>query len=63
MGGRGNEPMRDLMQFSQAERKKNGVKVPREGYRSIRIRDAEFQNQSLEQLVEILFDIQPEEVQ
>lgn len=58
MGGRGNAPMRDLMQFPQAEKKKNGVKVPREGYRTIRIRDAEFQNQSLEQLVGILFELE-----
>ena len=52
-------PMRDLTQFPQATKKKNGVKTPREGYRSIRIRDAEFKNQSLVQLVAILFD-QPE---
>ena len=56
MGGRGNAPMRDLSQFPQATKKKNGVKVPRAGYRSIKIKDAEFQNQSLEQLVSILFD-------
>ncbi len=41
MGGRGNAPMRDLMQFPQAFKKKNGVKVPRDGYRSIRIGDAD----------------------
>jgi hypothetical protein len=56
MGGRGNAPMRDLAQFPRATKKKNGVKVPREGYRSIKIRDAEFQNLSMEQLVSILFD-------
>ncbi len=63
MGGRGNARMRDLTQFPQATKKKNGVKAPREGYRSIRIRDAEFRNQSLEELVEILFDTCMEEVQ
>lgn len=57
MGGRGNTPMDDLLRFPQATKRKNGVKVPREGYRSIRIRDAGFQSQSLEQLIHILFDL------
>lgn len=55
MGGRGNAPMRDLKLFPQATKKKNGLKVPRDGYRSIRIRDAESKSLSLEQLVSILF--------
>lgn len=56
MGGRGNAPLRDLTQFPQATKRKSGVKVPREGYRKVRIKDAEFKNQSLDQLVSILFD-------
>ena len=57
MGGRGNSPMRDLLQFPQAEKKKNNVKFPREGYRTVRIKDAEFQNLRLEKLTEVLFDL------
>jgi hypothetical protein len=56
MGGRGNAPMQDLTQFPQATKKKNGVRVPRAGYRSIKIKDAEWQNLTLEQLVSLLFD-------
>ncbi len=63
MGGRGDTPMRDLTQFPQATKKKKDVKVPRLGYRSVRIRDAEFRDQSLPALVEILFDTGTEEVQ
>ena len=57
MGGPGSAPMRDLTQFPQATKKKNGVKVPRAGYRTIKIRDAEFQGLKLEQLVNVLFDL------
>ena len=56
MGGRGNARMRDLTLFPQATKRKSGVKVPRDGYRSIRIRDAEFSKLTLEQLVSTLFD-------
>ncbi len=58
MGGCGNAPMSDLTKYPQATKKKSGVKVPRAEYRSIRIRDAEFQNLSLAGLVCTLFDIQ-----
>ena len=61
LGGRGNAPMRNLTQFPLATKNKKGVKVAREGYRSIKIKDAEFQHQSLERLVTLLFDIQPTE--
>ena len=57
MGGRGNAPMQDLCQFPQATRKKNGKKVPREGYRFVKIKDADFRNLTLDHLVNILFDI------
>jgi hypothetical protein len=56
MGGRGNTPMRDLAVFPVAKKKKNGKKVAREGYRSIRIRDAEFRNLGLDDLVTVMFD-------
>ena len=56
MGGRGNTPMCDLTAFPQATKKKNGKKVVREGYRSIRIRDAEFRSLGLEELTAVLFD-------
>lgn len=57
MGGRGNAPMRDLTLFPQATKKKNGKKVPRAGYRHIRIKDAEFRKLNLPDLVGVLFDI------
>ena len=58
MGGRGNAPLQDLREFPQATKKKNGIKVPREGYRAIAIRNASFKNVSLRQLLSILFDIE-----
>ena len=58
MGARGDAPMQELHQFPQATKKKNGKKVPRAGYRNIKIKDADFRTLTLSELVSILFDIQ-----
>ncbi len=57
MGGRGNAPMRDLTLFPGATKRKSGRKVPRAGYRNIRIKDADFRKVDLPALASILFDI------
>ncbi len=56
-GSRGNEPLRDLSGFPEATRKKNGKKIPRPGYRWIKIAHAEHRNIDLGTLVQILFDV------
>ena len=58
MGGRGNALMQDLRQYPQATKNKKTGKVPRAGYRSIKIRDADHRRLSLEQLVGILLDLE-----
>lgn len=58
MGARGNGQMQDLRQFPLATKRKRGEKVPRAGYRNIKIRDANFRSLNLSQLVSVLFDIQ-----
>ena len=45
-----------LASIPQATKKKNGVKIPRKGYRHIRIKDAQHQALSLERIVAVLFD-------
>ncbi len=57
MGARGDAPMQELDQFPQATKKKNGKKVSRAGYRNIKIKDADFRNLTLSDLVGILFDL------
>ena len=57
LGATGNALMRDLGQFPQATRNKKGVKIPRPGYRNVKIKDADHRRLSLERLVGILFDI------
>ncbi len=56
MGARGNGLMRDLRQFPQATKNKKTGKVPRPGYRNVKIVDADIRRLSLDQLVGILFD-------
>jgi hypothetical protein len=55
MGGKGNERMNDLRTFPEASKSKRTGKVPRLGYRSIRLRDATYRGLSLQHLVNLLF--------
>jgi hypothetical protein len=56
MGGCGNELMPALTTRDQAmKKKKDGTKVPRLGYRAVRMKHASHRNLSLETLVPLLF--------
>jgi hypothetical protein len=57
MGGRGNAFLQDLKQFPQATKNGKNGKVPRLGYRNIKIKDANYRRLNLEQLVKNLFDL------
>jgi hypothetical protein len=56
MGGRGNNNMRSLSHQPKAKKRSGG---DREGYRKVKIKDAESQKITLGRLVEILFDQTP----
>jgi hypothetical protein len=55
MGGRGNARMKELRTFPEASKNRKAGKVPRQGYRSIRISDATHHALLLPELVSLLF--------
>jgi hypothetical protein len=61
MGGKSNEKMDAVANAPAGTKRHKGIRVQRARYRKVKMSDAEHKNLTVEELVDVLFDIGPPE--